>query len=127
MEATEEPKVIRRGRPPKNNDGTIPGNIFMPPGKDLEALLTPEQKEPKSEEAIPTEPNDIKVWASVSRTLNMGNYESLKIDLGVTGIPVGASEEYIEEQLNQAEMTLKTVVDHLAQELGRRIHDDLGR
>lgn len=69
----------------------------------------------------------IRVWASLGATINLGNYESQKIEIGVTGIPVDASPEFIAERLSQATVTIHTVVESLAQEMGRRMKEDYGR
>lgn len=67
------------------------------------------------------------VGASLGMKINLGNYESQDILVWLTGIPVGASPEYIAAQMPQAQITLGQVVDTLAQEMGRRLRDDYGR
>lgn len=69
----------------------------------------------------------VRVWASLGMTINLGNYENQKIDIGLTGIPVDASPEWIQEQLTKAEITLHSVVEGLAQEMGRRLKEDYGK
>lgn len=67
------------------------------------------------------------VWASVGATINLGNFENQKIDIGVAGIPINASPEFLAEKLSQATVTLHTVVESLAQEMSRRMKEDYGR
>ena len=72
-------------------------------------------------EPVPT------VWASIGQTINLGNYENIKLDIGVSGVPVGASEEYIAEKMDAAQKTLHQVVEALAMELKRRVTEDIKR
>lgn len=93
-----ETEVKRRGRPRSN-------------GK--EEGETPEAK--------------VTVWASLGMTINTGNFENQKVDIGVAGLPVDASPEFIAEQLDKAKLTLHTAVEALAAEMTRRLSEDYGR
>ena len=53
--------------------------------------------------------SDVKISMSVSRKVNLGNYESGDVFLSLSDIPVGASEEDIAEAL----VTGKIVFDML--------------
>lgn len=66
------------------------------------------------------------VWASIGTTVNTGNFENIKIDVGLSGIPVGSTDEYLAHKLQEANLTLEKVVSILAQQLGDRI-DEYGR
>lgn len=73
------------------------------------------------------EPADVKVWASLGATIQTKPFENQKIDIGISGIPVDASPEFIEKQLEKATITLHTVVESLAKEMSRRLREDYGR
>lgn len=64
-----------------------------------------------------------KVWASLGQTINLGNFENVKIDIGLSGIPINCTPEFMEEQLNSASKTLEQIVFRLAQELQQRARD----
>lgn len=66
------------------------------------------------------------VWASIGQTINLGNYENVKIDIGLSGIPVDCTEEYLDEQLASAGDTLKKIVFKLAEELQKRAKEVRG-
>lgn len=80
----------------------------------------------QSELELEQKPN-ITVWASLGATIRTADYENQKLDIGVRGIPVGASDEFIATQMEKAKETLHAVVDHLAAEMGRRMIEDYGR
>jgi hypothetical protein len=70
-----------------------------------------------------TDPRPPAVWASLGTTINIGNFENYKIDIGVSGIPIDATPEVIKARLDQAKLTLQQVVFSLAEELGQREQD----
>jgi hypothetical protein len=119
--------VNRANRPMFNEDGTA-----IPIEDRGEPFPKKRGRKPKivgddtQEISIETQ-SEVKVWASLGITLNTGNYENQKLDIGVTGIPVDATDEYIEEQMIKATGTLNRVVEHLAKEMGRRLKEDYGR
>lgn len=86
-----------------------------------------EDNNPKAKLVQENVNDEVKVWASLGATVNIGNFENNKIDIGVSGIPAGASSEYIEEQMKLAVMTIHEIVDDLAAEMGRRLREDYGR
>lgn len=57
------------------------------------------------------------VWASVGATVNTGDFNSVRIDLGVSGVPVGASHEEIVGRMALAEQTLSEVFELLSGQL----------
>lgn len=71
--------------------------------------------------------NEPTVWASLGATINTGNYENQKIDIGIAGVPINATPEYLEEILNKATITIHSVVERLAEDMSQRMHDDYGR
>lgn len=74
-------------------------------------------------------PDDPKttVWASIGQTIATRQYENIKIDIGVSGIPVSCSDEELNQRLEAASFTLDRVVNALATQLARRVKEDLGR
>lgn len=68
-----------------------------------------------------------RVWVSMGTTINTGNFENQKLDIGISGVPVGASQEYIDEMLKRAIMTSQDVVYVLAKEMGRILKEEYGR
>lgn len=67
-----------------------------------------------------------KIWASMSRTVNLGNYESLKLDMGVSGIPLAATKEQIKEIMDSADKTLTQVIYALAEDLSKKVEEATG-
>lgn len=59
------------------------------------------------------------VWASVGATINTGEYNNIKVDLGysLAGVPVGASKEEVEERAKHADETLEIVFENLSNKL----------
>lgn len=106
----------RRGRPPK---------IVQP--KPEQEIEEPYDRLEVESQPMSLDTTRVKVWASLGMTLNIGNYENQKIDIGVTGLPVDAPPEYIQEQLQKATVTLHSAVEHLAKEMARRLQEDYGR
>lgn len=58
-----------------------------------------------------------KVWASVGATINTGDYENKKIDIGVSGVPVGATPEEIKELIKMSSNTLDEVLSSLSEKM----------
>lgn len=71
-------------------------------------------------EADPKPPT---VWASVGTTVNLGNFENAKIDLGMSNVPVDISDEEFAARMLQAKKVLNDIVNGLGEELNRRIDD----
>lgn len=67
------------------------------------------------------------VWASVGGTFRTRDYENIKIDVGLAGVPVGCSEEVLQELLLGANVTLQRLVDALATELAREVESHVGQ
>lgn len=63
-----------------------------------------------------TEENPIKVSMSVSRKVNLGNYESGDVFLSLSDVPVGATEDDIDAALQ----TSKIVFDVLRAEVNTK-------
>lgn len=74
-----------------------------------------------SEEPTPT------VWASIGTTIKTREYENIKLDFGVSGIPAGASKEFIDTKMKEATLTLQEIMEHLAAELSRNLQENFGR
>lgn len=72
------------------------------------------------------DPKPTTVGASLGATINLGNYESQKIDAWITGVPINATDEQLELLLSQANITVERVIMALATELNRRIMDVRG-
>lgn len=75
----------------------------------------------KEESAVSQEP---RVWASLGCTITTRQYENVKIDIGVSGIPIDCSPEHLAVILKGAQLQLQRVVDSLAEEMSRRIEND---
>lgn len=60
--------------------------------------------------------NPIKISMSVSRKVNLGNYESGDVFLALSDVPVGATVEQVEEALQ----TSKIVWDTLRAEVNQK-------
>ena len=60
--------------------------------------------------------NPIKICMSVSRKVNLGNYESGDVFLSLSDVPVGATQEQVEDALQ----TTKIVWDVLRAEVNRK-------
>lgn len=73
------------------------------------------------------EPKRPTVGASLGAKLNMGNYESQDISIWLTGVPVGATQEYIDSLMPGAIKTTQQVVNTLAAEMGRILKEEYGR
>lgn len=106
QQMNEEPPLKRRGRKPKS----------LEQSGELEAL-------PQSLLDYPTE----RVWVSLGATIKTGDYENQKIDMGISGVPVGASQEYIDELMKAAIMTSQQVIGAMAEEMGRILKENYGR
>lgn len=63
-----------------------------------------------------------KIWASVGTTINTGNYENYKIDIGVTGVPIDATPEQTAKYLEMTRMKLFEVVASLGEQLIMQEH-----
>lgn len=70
---------------------------------------------------MPDEP--VKVWASLGQTINTGNFNNIKIDIGVSGIPTDCTEAAFQEIMRGAHATLEKVVFTLADQLAQRVKD----
>jgi len=140
MNESEIP-VDRAGRPMQEPDGTpIPIEERELPLEEKEArshrgrprknrtnLGDTDDHIEISPEPVEIETTRVKVWASLGFTIQTAPFENQKLDMGVSGIPVDASDEYIESQMQQATITLDKVVNSLAKEMGRRLREDYGR
>lgn len=60
--------------------------------------------------------NPIKISMSVSRKVNLGNYESGDVFLSLSDVPVGATQEQVEDALQ----TSKIVWDVLRAEVNKK-------
>lgn len=67
------------------------------------------------------------VWGSIGVTVNTGNYENTKIDIGIAGIPVETTPEELETLLDRSQFTVQKVVESLAAEMAHRLREDFGR
>lgn len=74
-----------------------------------------------AEKAVPD--SEVKLWASLGTTIATRQYENVKIDIGITGVPIDVSEEHLKVLLEGANVTLERMIHSLADELGRRISE----
>ena len=70
------------------------------------------------------EKSEPRVWASLGTTIQTRPYENVKIDIGISGIPLDCSDGHLEEILKGANISLQRIVDSLATEMARRIEND---
>lgn len=61
------------------------------------------------------------VWASMGATINLGNFQSEKIDIGIAGIPIGITRAELDELLVGGKATLEVVIEKVAEEIGEKI------
>jgi hypothetical protein len=61
------------------------------------------------------------VWVSLGMTVNLGNFENQKLDVGLAGIPADASPEYLEKVLGEAGKTIDTIMEGLGQQLVAKV------
>ena len=60
---------------------------------------------------------EMKVSVSVSRKINLGNYESVDIFMALSNVEPGASEEEIEEAMETGDMAWQVLKKHVAEKL----------
>lgn len=66
----------------------------------------------------------IKVSVTASQTVNLGDYNSAKVDFSLSNIPTGATEKDIEAALETGELAfkyVKTVISEKAAEVRRNV------
>lgn len=56
-------------------------------------------------------------WVGLGMTVNIGNFESQKIDFGVANIPIDASQEYIEGMVKEARPRIELVIEGLGEQM----------
>lgn len=69
------------------------------------------------------EPNGLRVGISISRKLNMGNYESAEVWVSITGIEVGTTAEEIQAALATGALgydALKVAITSKIQDLRKK-------
>lgn len=66
------------------------------------------------------------VWVSIGRTVNLGDYNSVKIDVGLSGVPYDATDQEIAERMQQANTTIEKITVGLIEELSRRVKEAIG-
>ena len=67
-----------------------------------------------------TQNGEPSVSVSIDRKLNLGNYESVGLFVALSGVPVGASDEFIDEMLD----TGRKVYDKLRVRLGDLVTEE---
>lgn len=60
-------------------------------------------------------------WASLGATINLGNFQSQKIDIGLAGVPVGTTPEELEVLLEGGKATIEMVVAKLGAKMAEQI------
>ncbi len=55
----------------------------------------------------------ITVHVTLGRKVNLGNYESADVNIGIAGIPAGATDEDIEKALTTAGLAFKSLREEL--------------
>lgn len=72
-------------------------------------------------------PEEPKVWASLGATIRTGDYENQKIDIGVSGVPIDASDEQIALLMDQSILTIEKVLEGLGNKMAKIMSEDYGR
>ena len=71
------------------------------------------------------QPNESRptVWASMSAKINLGNYQSEDISVGMAGVPIGITAAELEILLTDGKKTMAMVVNKLAEQMAQNIGD----
>lgn len=69
----------------------------------------------------------ITLKASIGTTIQTRQYENVRIDMGIDGVPLDCNEDTLKTIISGANVTLQRMVDGLSEELGRRIKEDFRR
>lgn len=64
-----------------------------------------------------------KFWVNVGATVNIGNFENMKIDMGISGIEYDATSEDIENIMESAQVGIHEVVESLMLKVIDRARD----
>lgn len=62
-----------------------------------------------------------KVFVQLGTKINIGNYESMDVSFGVSGIPINSSPEYLEAVAGKAMGTVNTLLNYMYGELANKI------
>lgn len=62
-----------------------------------------------------------RIWASVGGTWQTRPFENVKIDIGVSGVPVNADDAYLQALLEGANVTIERTVQALAAQLVKEV------
>lgn len=63
------------------------------------------------------------VWVGLGTKVNIGNYENVSVDIGLSNVPVDITDEELTNRILQANMTIDKMINGLGEELNRRISD----
>lgn len=66
---------------------------------------------------------DVTVFSSMGATINIGNFQSQKIDVGIAGVPINCTPEHLAELLQGGKVTITTVIEMLALELSEKVEE----
>lgn len=113
------PAVPEPGRRRRRSTADLPGGVqvaataeILPAGDNHPAFTPSQSPAPTSPTAI--DPNaKPKFWVSVGATVNIENYENMKLDMGVSGIDFDASPEDIEFIMGAADRPIHEVIEGL--------------
>lgn len=89
-------------------------NLAADPGTNGTTPI-PELRPQTTPPPIPVAEGNVKpkFWASAGATINIGNYESMKLDMGVSGIDYDASPEEIQRIMASADVGISETIEAL--------------
>lgn len=121
--SAESPERPRRGRRPRVVETvTETPTLTAPPplpethtGPVTEPVTVGQSRPQTTPPPIPVAEGNAKpkFWASVGATINIGNYESMKLDMGVSGIDYDASSQEIERIMASADVGIHETIEAL--------------
>lgn len=113
VDVPEEPPANGAWIPPTAAPDASPGFVNAPSQVPQDLPRREDNVHPRTSPVI-TDPNaKPKFWTSVGATINIGNYESFKIDMGVSGIDYDADSTEIERIMGAAEVGIHETVEGL--------------
>lgn len=111
------PTIPEPGRRRRRSTADLPGGVQV--AATAEIVQTEPDPNGLREVLAPTSPTAIdpnakpKFWVSVGATVNIENYENMKLDMGVSGIDFDASPEDIEFIMGAADRPIHEVIEGL--------------
>lgn len=100
-----------QGHSEQHIDGIVPTQA---PAEEEPVRRRRRRQQTEAAPESPVDPNaKPKFWVNVGATINIGNYESMKLDMGVSGIEYDATSEDIERIMASADTGFHEVTEAL--------------